>query len=189
VKQFVKVNTLPIFTRHTIIRKFDPKDASDILEFSLAADFWLARNISWEPSMDSIVEYYEQMKDIYPDSYAKWLDLVIELKEINKIVGSVGIGFLKEDKRQAMVGCLLSCEYQGQGIASEALMAIISFGFRNMGFHRVYARTGKLNRASWKLMERVGMRREAHFRKSHTVINDWDDEYVYAILAEEWKLP
>jgi len=183
----MQADTLPILTKRTVIRKFDLKDASDILEFSLAADFWLARNISWEPTMDSIVEHFKQMKDIYPNSYAKWLDLVIELKGINKIVGSVGIGFLKEDKKQAMVGCLLSCEYQGQGIASEALAAIISFGFRNMGLHRIYARTGKLNKASWKLMERIGMRREAHFRKSHTVKNEWDDEYVYAILAEEWK--
>ncbi|NIS15720.1 MAG: GNAT family N-acetyltransferase [candidate division Zixibacteria bacterium] len=181
-------NSLPIITKRIVIRKFKSNDAPDIVEYSLAADFWLARNISWEPREDSVVEYYKKMENVFPDSYAKWLDLVIELKEINKVIGSVGIGFSNDDIKQATVGCLLDCNYQGQGFASEALKAVISYGFRNLNLHRVYARTGKLNEASWKLMERIGMRREAHFRKSHTVRNEWDDEYIYAILADEWKL-
>jgi RimJ/RimL family protein N-acetyltransferase len=40
---------------------------------------------------------------------------------------------------------------------------------------------------SWRLMERLGMRREAHFRQSHQVRGEWDDESVYALLAEEWS--
>jgi RimJ/RimL family protein N-acetyltransferase len=36
-------------------------------------------------------------------------------------------------------------------------------------------------------MERIGMRREAHFRDSHKVEGEWDDEFIYAILADEWR--
>ena len=39
---------------------------------------------------------------------------------------------------------------------------------------------------SWRLMERMGMRREARFRQSHKVRGKWDDEFVYALLADEW---
>lgn len=124
----MRVSALPILTERTIIRKFDLEDASDIVEFSLAADFWLSRNISWEPTVDSVVDYYRRMDDIVPESYARWLDLVIEFKETNKVIGSVGIGFLGKDRKQAMVGCLLSCQYQGRGIAPK---------FSKLSFHLV----------------------------------------------------
>ena len=180
--------TLPIYTERIIIRKFEDGDAPDIVEYSVGADFWLSRNIDWEATEEAVVAYYEPMRDVYPESYAKWLDLVIELKANSKVVGSVGIGFANREREQAMVGCLLSCQYQGRGIATEALKALISFGFGSMGLHRIYARTGSLNTASWHLMERVGMEREAHFRKSHKVKDEWDDEFVYAVLADEWRL-
>ncbi|MHC4225613.1 MAG: GNAT family N-acetyltransferase, partial [Planctomycetota bacterium] len=74
------------------------------------------------------------------------------------------------------------------GIATEAVTALLQFGFGAMGLHRISARTGLRNERSWRLMERVGMRREAHFRQSHRVSGEWDDEFVYAALACEWEL-
>ena len=177
---------LPIDTKRLIIRKYEDSDAPDIVEYSLGADFWLARNIDWEPTEEAVRAHYEPMRDIDPESHPKWLDLVVELKAKSKVVGNVGIGFVNKEQRQAMVGCLLGCQYQGRGIATEALTALISFGFGSMGLHRIFARTGSLNTASWHLMERVGMRREAHFIKSHTVKDEWDDEFIYAVLADEW---
>jgi len=60
-------------------------------------------------------------------------------------------------------------------------------GFRSKGLHRIFARTGRANTQSWRLMERLGMRREADFRQSHQVRGEWDDEFVYALLADEWS--
>ena len=180
--------TLPIHTQRIIIRKFEDGDAPDIVEYSLGADFWLSRNIGWDPTEEAVLAYYGPMRNIYPESYTKWLDLVIELKANSKVVGNVGIGFANGEREQAMVGCLLGCQYQGRGLASEALRALISFGIGSMGLHRIHARTGSLNTASWHLMERVGMKRETHFRRSHKVKDEWDDEFVYAVLADEWRL-
>ena len=65
--------TLPIYTERVIIRKFEDRDASDIVEYSLGADFWLSRNIAWEPTKESVVAHYKPMRDINLDSYARWL--------------------------------------------------------------------------------------------------------------------
>jgi RimJ/RimL family protein N-acetyltransferase len=53
--------------------------------------------------------------------------------------------------------------------------------------HRIYARCHARNMASWKVMERLAMRREAHFREHVLVKGAWDEEFIYAILEDEWR--
>jgi RimJ/RimL family protein N-acetyltransferase len=179
--------TLPIETERLLLRKYEDRDVADILEYSLVADFWLYRNLDWDATEKSIRAYWEKQRDVDPLASPDWLDLIVELKAEGKVVGSVGIGVRNKEQRQAMIGWALACRYQGQGIASEAARALLAFGFETMGLHRIYARTGQRNVRSWRLMERLGMRREAHFRQSHQVEGEWDDEFIYALLAEEWR--
>jgi RimJ/RimL family protein N-acetyltransferase len=178
--------TLPIETKRLLLRKYEDGDVEDIVEYSLAADFWLARNLDWEPTEEGVKAYYEPRRDIYPESYPRWLDLVIELKAESKVVGDVGIGITNKEQGQAQIGWLLAGQYQGQGIATEAVKALVTFGFGPMGLHRIYARPGSSNIRSWGLAERIGMRREVHFKQSHKVKGEWDDEFIYAVLADEW---
>jgi len=180
--------TLPIDTKRLLLRKYEDGDVEDIVEYSLGADFRLARNLNWEPIGEGVKAYYEPKRDIYPESYPAWFDLVIEFNAGSKVVGNVGIGVKNNEQGQAEIGWLLGCRYQGQGIATEAVKALLTFGFGPMGLHRIYARTGSSNIRSRRLMERIGIRREAHFRQSHKVKGEWHDEVIYAVLVDEWKL-
>jgi len=179
--------TLPIETPRLILREYQDGDALDILAFSQAADFWLSRNLDWEVSEEGIRQYFEARRDVELESNPDWFNLLIELKSETRVIGNVGIGIKDKEGKQAEIGWVLANRYQGMGIATEAAGAVITFGFEIMGLHRIYARTGKMNTKSWRLMVRLGMRREAHFRKSHTVKGEWNDEFVYAVLVEEWK--
>ena len=89
--------------------------------------------------------------------------------------------------KQGMVGWAFDCAFQGQGYATEAARTLIDNGFARLGLHRISARTGADNVRSWRLMERLGMRREAHFIQSHVIDDQWRDEYVYAVLVAEWE--
>ena len=75
---------------------------------------------------------------------------------------------------------------QGQGFATEALTCLLDHLFRHMRLHRVVADADPRNTASWTLLERLGMRREGNLRQSLMFKGQWVDEYLYAILAEEW---
>ena len=179
---------LPIETERLWLRRYRDRDLSDILEFSSDADFWLARNLDWSVSEEGIKEYWEAQRDTEPGTDHKWFSLVVELKAEGKAIGQVGIGVVKMGEfRQGMIGWLLGRKYQGRGLATEAARALVTAGFCDLGLHRIYARTGRDNRRSWLLMERLGMRREAHFRESHVVEGEWRDEFVYAVLADEWR--
>jgi RimJ/RimL family protein N-acetyltransferase len=179
---------LPIETTRLLLRKYQDRDLADILAFSADADFWLARNIDWEASEEGVRTYWEAQREIDPHTAPKWLSLLVELKAVGKVIGQVGIGVtVTEGHRQGTMGWLLGRKYQGQGLATEAARALLRFGFEELGLHRIAARTGLDNVRSWQLMERLGMRREAHFRESHVVRGEWRDEVVYALLADEWR--
>lgn len=75
---------LPIETHRLLLRKYKDRDVTDIVEFSKNADFRLAGNLDWEPTEEGVKAYYEPKRDIYPESYPKWLDLVIEEKARRK---------------------------------------------------------------------------------------------------------
>jgi RimJ/RimL family protein N-acetyltransferase len=89
--------------------------------------------------------------------------------------------------QQAEIGWALSPEHQGQGLALEAVRALVDRCFAELGLHRVYATCFSDNTGSWRLMEKLGMRRESHaIKDSLHRDRGWLDGYTYALLAEEW---
>jgi ribosomal-protein-alanine N-acetyltransferase len=179
---------LPIETERLVLRKYEDRDAADILEFSSDADYWLVRNLDWPVSEAGVRAFWERQRDVEPGADPKWLALVVELKAERKAIGSIGIGVRKiGGHRQGTIGWLLGLKYQKQGLATEAAKALVTFGFDVMGLHRIYARTNRDNTRSWLLMARIGMRQEAHSKESHIVKGERHDEVVYAVLADEWK--
>ncbi len=90
--------------------------------------------------------------------------------------------------QQAEIGWVLSPAHQGQGLALEAVRALVEVCFTHLALHRVYATCFADNTGSWRLMERLGMRRETHtVRGSLHRDHGWLDDYTYALLAEEWS--
>ncbi len=85
------------------------------------------------------------------------------------------------------IGWVFDPRYHGRGYATEAAAALLRYGFETLGLHRIIATCQPENVPSWRVMEKIGLRREAHFRKCFQVdVATWLDEYVYAILEEDW---
>ncbi|MEK4814955.1 GNAT family protein [Bacillus sp. FSL L8-0287] len=83
------------------------------------------------------------------------------------------------------IGWVFNPKYFNKGYASEAAQAILKYGFKEMKLHRIIATCQPQNIPSYRVMEKIGMRREGHFRKCIPHGNEWWDEYYYAILEEE----
>lgn len=89
---------------------------------------------------------------------------------------------------EAELGWCLAPEHGGCGYATEAVRALIGLCFEDLGMRRVTANCFADNEASWRLMERLGMRREIHtLRESLHRSGQWLDGLGYALLAEEWE--
>jgi ribosomal-protein-alanine N-acetyltransferase len=85
------------------------------------------------------------------------------------------------------IGWAIARDHQGRGYATEAARAVLAYGFERLGLHRVIATCNPNNAPSVRVMEKLGMRREAHFRKCDlNPDGSWWDEYFYALLEDEW---
>jgi RimJ/RimL family protein N-acetyltransferase len=89
---------------------------------------------------------------------------------------------------QAELGWALDPPYTGHGYATEAVRELLRHCFQDLGVRRVIANCFLDNDTSWRLMERVGMRRELHaVRESLHRSGRWLDTVGYAILRDEWS--
>jgi RimJ/RimL family protein N-acetyltransferase len=88
---------------------------------------------------------------------------------------------------QAEIGWCIDPAVEGRGYATEAVRELIRICFDELGFRRLVAHCFAANEASWRLMERVGMRREVYtVKESLHRSGEWMDGMSYALLAEEW---
>ncbi|HWA18481.1 MAG TPA: GNAT family protein [Devosia sp.] len=113
--------------------------------------------------------------------------LAVERRDDGRLIGEVSLIWRSAADRQGEIGYILNPEAQGQGFATEAGHALLQFAFEGAELHRVYARCDARNVASWRVMERLGMRREAYFREHARFKGGWDEEMIYAILEDEWR--
>lgn len=101
-------------------------------------------------------------------------------------VGEVSLAWRSVEHRQGEIGFVLHPGAGGHGYATEAAAAVLEVAFCDLGLHRVIGRCDERNAPSARVMERIGMRREAHFREGELFKGAWGGELVYAILAREW---
>lgn len=89
---------------------------------------------------------------------------------------------------QAEIGWCLAPGYEGHGYATEAVRELLAIAFDGLGLRRIVANCFADNEPSWRLMERIGLRREAHtVRESLHRDGEWYDGLTYALLADEWR--
>jgi RimJ/RimL family protein N-acetyltransferase len=114
--------------------------------------------------------------------------LVLAVEYAGKVVGDFPLNINIPDHAQGEVRFSFHQAYTGWGLATRALAAVLAFGFMQLGLHRITGATFTDNERAWRLMERVGMRREAHFVHDGFVRGRWLDVYGYAMLADEWQV-
>jgi RimJ/RimL family protein N-acetyltransferase len=112
--------------------------------------------------------------------------VVIE-RESGQLVGDVALHWVSAQHATGELGFIFDPAHQGRGYATEAARAFLAFGFEGMGFHRVIGRAEARNTASIRVLEKLGMRREAHFVENEWVKGEWQSELVYAMLEHEWR--
>ncbi len=171
-------------TKRLWLRPVSPDDKEAL--FSYRRDKEINQYQGWIPETMADVETFigkiETQLNV-PDS---WFQLVLVEKESQQIIGDIGIHFLEAESRQAELGCTLALNFQRKGYASEALKRVIDFLFRELNKHRITTSIDPANHSSIRLVERIGFRKEAHFRESLWINGQWVDDLVFALLEKDW---
>lgn len=109
----------------------------------------------------------------------------VEVLGTDVLVGHISLTV--EPHRQGEIGFIFHPDHQGRGYATEAAAAVLAIAFEAYGLHRVFGRLEARNVASARVLEKLGMRREAHLRENEWIKGEWQSELVYAVLAREWR--
>jgi ribosomal-protein-alanine N-acetyltransferase len=139
---------------------------------------------------DENVTTLEEAADVYrkyvaPRPHLFRLGLV--MKATKDLIGTLGFYEIDRRNKRAIVAADLGKEYWGKGLMSEALRALIRFGFREMGLNRIEASIDPRNVRSLRLVERCGFRKEGVFRQRYYYKGAFHDDVIYSLLKEEWK--
>ena len=171
---------LPLETSRLRIRQYRESDLEPTRRMSQDAELR-----KWLPSGVYSDKEHADYVNVCGTADAK--DFVVEDKVTGCVVGEMTFHPWFVEKTWE-IGWLILPEFQGRGYASEAASALLDVGFSELEIHRIVATAQPQNPASFRVMEKVGMRREGEFlqcipRSDGT----WWDEVFYAILASEYK--
>ena len=173
-----------MLTRRLVLRPVRMSDAEDMYEYS--RDPEVARHVLWDAhrSIHQTREYIRfllrQYRNASPGTFA------IALRDSGKVIGTIGFMWVQPDNRSAEVGYSLSRAHWNQGYMSEALNAIVEFGFTRLGLNRIEAQHDCRNPASGHVMLHAGMRHEGTLRQRLYNKGRYVDVELYAILRSDF---
>jgi [ribosomal protein S5]-alanine N-acetyltransferase len=179
-------SSFPIIeTGRLMLREVHPADAPDMLTY--LSDKKVIQHMGLPP-FQSVQEVHGEIdwyKEIREDgSGIRW---GITLKDDGKVIGSCGFLNFHPKHFRAEVGFELNREYWGQGIAGEALDAVVNHGFTHLNLERIEALIIPDNDASRKLVEKKGFHREGLLRHYENTCGQFDDLLMYSLLKGENK--
>ena len=178
---------LPLLTERLCLRPFTRGDVEAVFAYRQRPD--VARHLFDDPmSREQCTELVQtRVGQTFLMADEDSIVLAIERRDDQHLVGEISLILRSAASRQGELGYLLHPEAQGSGYATEAAARMLELGFAGAGLHRIYARCSIHNLPSWRLMERLGLRREAHLRDHVFVKGEWAEELVYAQLEDEWR--
>jgi RimJ/RimL family protein N-acetyltransferase len=116
-----------------------------------------------------------------------WFQFAVDLASSGTLIGDVALRTSSTDGRLAELGFTFARDHQGQGYATEAVGAVVQYGFQKLEMHRLCSRTDARNLRARRLLERLGFRREGELRECIWFKGAWATDLMYAHLASDWR--
>ena len=172
-----------ILTERLILRNFVDSDAEEMLEY--------LSNPRAECFIDEKITNYHEAVERIKESCSDDTHIAVCLKSNNAIIGELFA--VKEETDTYTVGWNFNIKYGGKGYAYESAVALLNHLFWKDA-RRIYAYVADDNPESYRLCERLGMRKEGHFLEFISFTNypdgtpKYENSYQYAILKREWNM-
>jgi RimJ/RimL family protein N-acetyltransferase len=159
----------PIQTPRLTLRPFSPADLDDLYAYQSRPE--VARYLHWDARdrAQARAALEVQCRETRLEAEGDWLTFAVVWREAGRVIGETGLKLASRQHRQGETGFVFNPGYQGRGLAAEAAAAMLTLAFGGLGWHRVTGSCDARNQPPARLMERLGMRREAHFAQNMMV--------------------
>lgn len=173
-------------TERLRVRRMSPDDVDEFLAYQTHPK--VMRYQPYEPATrESAIRFLtkEATQEASEDGY--YIAFAVCHNRDQKVMGEVCLDVAPKAQSKAVIGWAFHPDYHGQGYAREAAQALLCYAFTDLALHRIHTFCDTRNTASFRLMERLGMRREGHTKQSMYLRGEWADEFHYALLQSEWR--
>jgi [ribosomal protein S5]-alanine N-acetyltransferase len=176
---------MELTTERLWLRPFQEEDWEAVHEY--AADPEVSRHQPWGPNTEeatrqflelSIREHGQRELIVY--------HFALILRESGQLIGGCTLRVTNPRLGEAMIGYTLHRHFWNQGYTTETARALLELGFQTLQLHRITSWCTPENVGSWRVMEKIGMRREGREREAVFFKSEWRDWLRYAILDHEW---
>jgi RimJ/RimL family protein N-acetyltransferase len=174
-------------TERVTLRPFTRADLDAFVAYR--SDPEVARYQSWDPATaaDDAEPFLAGQEGLAFGAPGAWVQLAMVERETGAVCGDCAVRAVDDQPASAEVGVTLARDWQGRGLASEALGALLAELFDVRGLHRVFARADDRNAPVHTLLERVGFRCEARLVEADWFKGGWTTLRVYAMLERDWR--
>jgi RimJ/RimL family protein N-acetyltransferase len=176
----------PIHTERLLLRPFKEGDLEAL--HAMQSDEEVVRYLYYGVrSLDAVrTALARKIASVSIDGEGDGVSAAVILRDTGELVADLSLWMVSEGHKQGELGFTVHPAHQRRGYATEAARPLLDFAFNTAGLHRVIGRTEARNAASVRVFEKLGMRYEAHFIENEWVKEEWQSEFVYALLAAEW---
>ena len=166
------------------LREFIFTDLDALTTYSIPAE--MRRYEKGMPDRESARVFLERIIQKAAEKPRTHFCLAITVPPVHKVIGHISLNSQNPEIKEWEIGWSIRYEDWGKGYASEAAHRMLEYAFNQLSAHRVVAFCHTENTASVKVMEKIGMKKEGHLRKTRWFNDSWADEYVYAILESDF---
>ena len=175
--------TKKIETKRLLLRKIKITDAQDMYDYASRPE--VTRYLLWSEHSDiAFTKRYIAYLDAQYRA-GEFYDFAIIDRESKKMIGTCGFTRLDGDKNEGEIGYVLHPSFWGQGYATEAVAAIIRFGFEKLRLHRIEGRYMANNTPSRRVMEKCGMQLEGVYPNLMVIKGRPEAVGICAVLSDE----
>ena len=179
--------TYPLATERLLLRPYRDDDLEPLLE--MFGDPDVSRYLLWAPmDRDAATKLLERrLGQTRIEKEGDGILLAVAEAASDRFAGEVMLTLTSEVSRQGEIGWSVHPAAQGRGYATESSREMLRLGFEELGLHRIWADSDPRNAASIRVMEKLGMRREADHVDAMFLKAEWVGSTVFAMLESEWR--
>jgi RimJ/RimL family protein N-acetyltransferase len=177
--------TLPIVTRRLTLREFVSSDFDAVYAYS--SDARVTKYLFFGPrDADGTADYLEGLLASQQEMPRTRFELAVEESASRRVIGACDLSLI--ERNVVDLGYMLGLADWGKGYATEISLALVDAAFYDLRAERIISTVDVNNQASIRVLEKIGMRWEAVFRKHRRAKNRWWDCHLFVLPREVWEL-
>ena len=177
--------SLPVETERLRLREFVDEDWVALHAYNNREEFY--RYMLDPQTPESTKAFIERSRAARMRTPRVSHDLAIVWRPADQVIGAISLHVESWRYGLGTLAYAINPDFWGRGITPEAARKVLELGFRGLGLHRIVAHCDVEHVRSYRVMEKLGMTREGILRKHEPLHGEWRDNYLYAILEEEFS--